>query len=60
MTHSELIDAYDQAKRSHEAAAVGARVEAFVRLLVAERALAAQLGLGFCQHLSHYRERWSP
>ena len=25
MTHSELIDAYDQAKRSHEAAAVGAR-----------------------------------
>jgi hypothetical protein len=61
MTEHALIDAYHQAMRDYEAAKVGTggRIEAFTRLLVAEKVLTTRLGW-IDQNLKRYRERYSP
>ena len=59
MNDNEVIDAYqrklldyDAAKNDH-----GRRLKAFTDLLVAERILVSQLGIGADHYLNHYWKR---
>ena len=61
MSDDTLINANHQAMRDYEATKIGSgrRIEAFTRLLVAEKVLTARLGW-VDQNLERYRERYSP
>jgi hypothetical protein len=61
MSDDTLISAYHQAVRDYEATRIGSvrRIEAFTRLLTAEKVLTTRLGW-VDQNLERYRERYSP
>ncbi len=61
MTDHELIEAYSEAARAHNTAEIGtgSRVRAFIRMLVAERALTT-CHAGLPSVLQNYRERYAP
>jgi hypothetical protein len=61
MTDSDLLHAYNEAMRVYETAkaGTGCRVEAFAKLLVAEKTLTARVGF-VDQNLERYRKHYAP
>lgn len=60
-TDLELTQAYHSATSSYEAAKAGTgdRLNAFTRLMDAERVLTTRVGYGFDRQLQYYREHHS-
>ena len=60
-THFELIEAYHNATSDYESAktGIGDRLDAFTKMLDAERVLTGRVGYGYDQHLKYYREHFA-
>jgi hypothetical protein len=55
---TELADTYHQAQRDYDAAGNGARAQAFITMLVAERVFMSRFGLS--RNLQNYQRHHSP
>jgi hypothetical protein len=58
VSDTELTGVYHQAQRDYDAAGVGARAQAFITMLVAERVFMSRFGLS--NKLQDYQRHYSP
>jgi hypothetical protein len=58
VSDTELTGVYHQAQRYYDAARVGARAQAFITMLVAERVFTSRFGLS--NNLRDYQRHYSP
>jgi hypothetical protein len=60
-TRFELTEAYHNATSNYEPArtGIGDRLDAFTKMLYAERVLTGRVANGYYQHLKYYREHYA-